>query len=319
MKQFLCAAVLALSASHAFAQAPTASARPRDTAAADGLATAAGHEVDINVGSYTYSEPDAPISIHGAKFGGQYTGTVVLNERQHWFAQADVGGLGGKVTYDGECAPWLIRPNRGSPNGYELDLGTFSPCSESGDVDWYIEGRALAGKDFLNRTWALSPYSGTGIRHLSNGTSGTAGYRTDTYLYVPFGVTVRSRVASNRALSVTVEYDRLLHGWQTTRDSELGGGFVPATPSAPAFTIDSFSDISFTQHSGWAFRASAKYQATRHWSVRPYYIRCDVGASPVNDETVAFTVNNITAREQLSAYEPFNTTNEVGVKLGFTF
>ena len=59
-------------------------------------------------------------------------------------------------------------------------------------------------------------------------------------------------------MSLTLEYDRLLHGWQTTRDSELGGGDVPATPTAPAFTIDGFTDISFSQSDGWALRASAK-------------------------------------------------------------
>ena len=74
---------------------------------------------------------------------------------------------------------------------------------------------------------------------------GVAGYRTDDYLYLPVGVTARTRVASHNALSFNLEYDFLLHGWQTTRDSELGGGDVPATPTAPAFTIDGFSDISF--------------------------------------------------------------------------
>jgi hypothetical protein len=44
-----------------------------------------------------------------------------------------------------------------------------------------------------------------------------------------------------------------------------------------------------------------------------------VNASPSNDETVTFTVNRVTAREQLGFYEPFNTTDEVGAKLGFRF
>ena len=32
-----------------------------------------------------------------------------------------------------------------------------------------------------------------------------------------------------------------------------------------------------------------------------------------------FTINDVTAQEQLGAYEPVNTTNEFGVKLGFHF
>ena len=111
----------------------------------------------------------------------------------------------------------------------------------------------------------------------------------------------------------------MVHGWQTTRDSQLGGGDIPATPTAPAFTIDGFSDVSFAQHGGWALRGGAKYPLTRRWSIEPSYIHWSVSASPVNFETVAFTVNNITAREELGAYEPVNHTNGFFVKLSFHF
>ena len=114
------------------------------------------------------------------------------------------------------------------------------------------------------------------------------------------------------------EYDRLIHGWQKTRNSALGGGDVPATTTAPGFTIVALA-ISFAQHGGWALRTSAKYQVTRNWSVEPYFVHWNVSASPVNYETATFTVNNVTAQEQLGAYEPLNTTNEFGVKLGFHF
>ena len=286
----------------------------------DRLATPTGHDVNVSVSSYTYLEPGAQsISIHGTKLGGEYTGTVSLDKRQHWFAQANVRGTIGNVTYTGWCSPWLITPNSASPNGYELDEGEASPCSETGDKDWYLEGRALVGKDLIGHAWALSPYTGLGFRHLSNGTTGTPGYRTDDYLYLPVGATVRTEVATHRVLSFTLEYDRLIHGWQKTRGSQLGGGEVPATTTAPAFTIDGFTDVSFAQQGGWALRASAKYQETTRWSVEPYYIRWSVSASPVNDETVAFTVNNVTAHEQLGFYEPWNVTNEFGVKLGLHF
>ncbi len=306
MKRLLFASVMALTPFPVFAQA--------------GLATPTGNEATVNVSGYTYREPgDQAISIHGAKFGGEYTGTAALGSRRHWFVQVNLRGTRGNVTYDGWCSPFLIAPNSASPNGYELDVGDASPCSETGDADWYVEARGLIGKDFVGRRWALSPDTGLGLRHLSNGTTGTPGYRTDNYLYVPIGVTARTRVASHGALSFNVEYDRLLHGWQTTRDSQLGGGDVPATAAAPAFVIDGFTDISFAQSSGWALRASVKYQVTRHWSLEPYYLRWTVGSSPVNYETATFTVNGITADEQLGAYEPRNITNESGVKLGFHF
>jgi hypothetical protein len=299
---------MALISSPAFAQAPA------------GLATPTGHEVNASLGSYTYVEP-APlrISIHGPKIGVEYTGTWSLSERQRWFAQANVRGTTGHATYDGWCSPFQITPNSASPNGYALGVGDASPCSESGDADWYVEGRGLVGKDFAGQHLGWSPYAGVGVRHLSNGTTGIPGYRTDEYLYVPLGVTARTRVASHGALSFTLEYDPLLRGWQKTRNSALGGGDVPATPTAPGFTLNGLSDMSFAQHGGWALRASGKYQVTRQWSVEPYYVHWNVNDSPVNYGTATFTVNGVTAQQQFGAYEPHNLTNEFGVKVGFRF
>jgi hypothetical protein len=322
MKTFVVTGVIALIASQVFAQTPDsipASTRSTATTEAD-LATPTGNDVSVAVSSYTYREPGAqPISIHGAKFMADYTGTFPLNTRGHWFAQADVRGTVGNVAYDGWCSPFLIAPNSASPNGYELDTGDASPCNETGDKDWYLEGRALAGKDLIGPRWAWSPYSGLGLRHLSNGITDTPGYRTDDYLYLPVGVTARTNIASHGALSVNVEFDGLIHGWQRTRDSELGSGDVPATPTAPAFTVDGFTNISFSQSRGWALRASAKYPVTTRVSVEPYYVRWHVSSSPVNYETATYTVNNVTAQEQLGAYEPLNVTNEFGVRLGFHF
>ena len=309
MKTLFLTVVAALISSHALAQSDDSV-----------LPTPTGHDVNISLASYTYAEPGAQsISIHGAKVGGEYTGTLWVNERRHWFAQGNVRGNTGEVTYDGWCSPFLIVPASGSPNGYELDIGDASPCSETGDKDWYLEGRALAGKDVIGQRWALSPYSGLGLRHLSNGTSGVAGYRTDDYLYLPLGVTARTMVASHKAVSFNFEFDALIHGWQETRDSQLGGGDLPATVTTPAFTIDGFTDVSFSQPRGRALRASATYPVTRHVLVEPYYVYWNVSASPVNYESVTFTVNQVTAQEQLGAYEPFNTTHEFGVKLGFHF
>src|SRR5262249_45697840 len=127
----------------------------------------------------------------------------------------------------------------------------------------------------------------------------------------------RTTISPRRTLSLNVEYDYLVHGWQTTRDSLLGGGDVPATPTAPAFTIEGFTDISFDQSHGWAVRASAKYPLTPRWFIEPSYIYWQVGDSNVQTETATFTVHGVTAQQQLGAYEPFNVTHEFAVKLGF--
>jgi len=123
--------VMAIMSSQVFAQTPDSTPDP-----AASLATPTGHEVRFTLGNYRYSEPGATsISIHGAKLGVEYIGTLSLNELRHWFVQVDVRGIIGSVRYDGWCSPFLIKPNTASPNGYELDVGDPSPCSESGDED----------------------------------------------------------------------------------------------------------------------------------------------------------------------------------------
>jgi len=300
-------AIAALSASPAAAQTSR-------------LATSTGNDVNISVSGYKYTEPDGlAISIHGGKIGGEYTGTKVIDSRRHWFAQANFRGTFGHTTYDGWCSPFLIAPNAGSPNGWELDLGDAQACSESGDPDSYIETRGLFGKDLIGASVGWSPYAGLGYRHLSNGLAGVSGYRIEQYLYLPVGITARISAGSQGSLSFNAEYDQLLHGWNTTHDSQLGGGDIPATDTAPAFTLEGFTDVSFDQHSGWGFRTSAKYQVNLHVSLEPYYIRWHVSPSPVSNETATFTVNGVTAQEQFGAYEPRNATNEFGVKLGIRF
>ena len=68
-----------------------------------------------------------------------------------------------------------------------------------------------------------------------------------------------------------------------------------------------------------ALRASAKYQLTRHWSLEPFYVHWTVSASPVNDQTATFTVDQVTAQERIGFFEPLNHTDEFGVKWGFRF
>jgi hypothetical protein len=126
-------------------------------------------------------------------------------------------------------------------------------------------------------------------------------------------------VGSGHIVSVNAEYDILLRGWQTTRESQLGGGEIDATPTAPAFTIVGLTDLSFSQHRGWALRAGAKYQLTRRWSVAPRFIHWSVSDSDVQFTTATFTVNGITADQDLGAVEPVNSTNEWSVNVGFHF
>jgi len=324
-KRILLAGVMTLVSSAAFGQTPSGPG-------AGAPVTEPGHELNVSLQHYDYTEPgDLNISIHGPKVGAEYTGTFASNSPQHWFAQVNLRATGGRAAYDGWCQPWQITPSSTSPNGYRLTLGSASPCSETGDADWYAEGRVLAGKDFVGQTWGVSPFAGVGLRYLSNGTTGNPGFRTDNYFYVPLGLTVRAKTSSDRVLGLTLEYDHLIRGWQHTHDSKLGGGVVPATATAPSFTLANFTDFAFDQRSGactdspgtcsagFALRASASYQMTRRWSIEPYYMRWRVSSSPVSSGSVDFTVNSVTVRQQLHAFEPLNMTNELGVKIGVRF
>src|SRR5262249_19587700 len=151
MKLICLTGAITLIASQALAQNGTVEAS---------LATPTGHDISAGLSSYTYREPGAQaISIHSTKFAVDYAGTLSLNKRRHWFAQAQARGVIGNAEYTGWCYPFVITPDGASPNGYDLGVGDSSPCTESGDKDWYLEGRALAGKDLIGQRWALSPYS----------------------------------------------------------------------------------------------------------------------------------------------------------------
>ena len=303
------AAVVALIPVPSFAQ----------TAPTPPLGTLAGHEINFGVGGYKYQEPgDFTISISGAKFSGEYTGVIQFDQQRNWFAKANARISFGKGNYNGWCAPWLITPDSTSPNGYALDLGDYSPCTDEGNSDWYFETRGLVGKDFIGRSWSWSPEVGLGVRYISSGLSGIGGFRTDTYLYIPLGITARTNIGSH-GLAINAEYDLWLRGWQNTYETKLGGGQVPATPTAPAFTIEGISDLAFEQHSGWGLRLSAKYDITRRLSVEPYFNYWRVADSPISAAVATFTVNGSTVGQQFGAVARLYTTTEAGIKLGFRF
>jgi len=286
------------------------------------LATRTGSEINVSAQHYNYTEPlgsEIDVKMTAPKVGAEYTGTVALGEKRAWFAQLNARGTGFITNYNGSCRPWQIEPDTTSPNGYKLTLGATSPCSEGNDPDFYIEGRAIIGKDLVGSRWGASPFTGLGVRHLSNGTTGNFNFRTDEYLYIPLGLTLRRSTSSGRIVAFNIEYDQLLRGWQKTRESVLRGGIVPATSTAPQFTIGDFKDLSFKQDSGWALRASASLQLNRRFSIEPYYTRWRVADSPTAEGSVAYTVNNITARRIINYYEPLNFTNELGVKVAMHF
>jgi hypothetical protein len=188
-----------------------------------------------------------------------------------------------------------------------------------GNADWYVEGRALMGKDVTVAPGPISPFTGAASAISQMARPAISNYRTQGYLYVPLGAPCAQPRPQAACWVSPVEYDHLLRGWNTTRDSLLGGGIVPATSTTPQFSIGDFTDHSFKQDRGWALRASASYPLSRSWSIEPYYVRWRVSDSSVSAGSVALTVNAITVRQTLNAYEPRNVTKEFGMKIGWHF
>ncbi len=320
----LLAAVMATGAVDAWAQTPgggPSSAAPRANGAepAANVTTRTGHEMTVGIGGYTYIEPgDLRISIHGPKLSFEYTGTLSLNERKHWFIEAGLRLSGGTVSYDGWCLPWLIRPDGRSANGYALGLGDASPCSFGGDADGYVEMRALAGKDLLTGRWGVSPISGLGVRYLSNGTTGIADFRTDTYLYVPLGVTARTcRIRSRRQRQRGVRPPAA----RLANDARIAARRRRNRRHANRARV----------HHRWLDR-SLVFPAPGMGIARRGQVPVDptlVGGATVHSlecerlgcafTTATFTVNGITTDQDLGAVEPVNSTNEWSVNVGFHF
>src|SRR5690348_13694228 len=93
--------LMALASSAAFAQTPSGSdpARPL-------LATRTGHELNVSVQHYDYTEPlgeQTDVKMHAPKAGAEYTGTFALGRDARWFAQLNARGTGFITNYDGSC------------------------------------------------------------------------------------------------------------------------------------------------------------------------------------------------------------------------
>ncbi len=296
------------------------------------LKTRPGNEISLSLGQYTYFElrgtGDRIMDLTGPKVGIEYTRNLSLSENHNWFATINVRGSLGKVRYTTPQTFYIDTvPDTSSPSGYVLVSKPGPPFSEGGIDDWYVEGRALVGKDFVGRKVAFSPYAGIGFRHLSNGKGpysslNGSGARTDDYLYLPLGVTLRTNSLLGRwfrSAEFNIEGDVLIHGWQTTRQSRIPPFSAPATATAPAFAFLGTNDLNFRQRLGYGLRASAKLHLTRHFSLEPYFNHWGIARSVPDVATFRYTVNGQPEQYSVVYTEPRNHTNEFGLKVGFHF
>lgn len=279
-------------------------------ASEDDLQTQLGSELSISIGKYSYVEPNVngvggQVRFAGPKIGIDYSRTFKFDERRDLFVIANLRGLVGNVVYTSPTIITAAMPNPVDPSDSILTRSPGPDVERSGIRDWYIEGRALIGKDFVKHGWVLSPFVGVGFRHLSSGN----GDRRQDYLYLPIGASAQTSALLKRKIELKLEADVLLQGWQKTRFSRL----------PPSGTFLSASDVKFNQQLGWALRTSAKVHLDRRWSLEPYFVHWSIYTSSVDTSTVRYTVENQPAELRVALVEPFNVTNEFGIKLGFRF
>ena len=245
------------------------------------LATQTGNTLGLTVSGYQYKEPSLSVTINAPLVGLDYTGTYAFGN--DWFVKADARFAYGTAKYTGS--------------------GTQSNIPYS-----YYDLRGLFGYDFSFSElggFVLAPYSGIGYRYLFDNqggqtTAGTNSYqRTSTYVYLPIGVTHRMKVNDVHKLETTFEYDYLIQGTQVSNLSQAASNLPNVTNQ---------------QNHGYGLRLSSMYQFNA-WSVGPYITYWNIAQS--NSVTSPIITNGKSG--QITAYEPANSTIELGIKLSYSF
>ena len=257
-------------------------------------------EIAYEFSDYGYREPhmEYPIHISGKKHGVSfaYTRRHVFSsfnsvEEDPSFARLEALYMNGKVDYDGY-----------------LQDGT--PFENYDEKDWYVDVDLKLGRVYtLDETLSAWPYIGIGYRTLRNGEdgikdfNGTPGYvyqRTSTYVYVPIGASFVWTPTEETRLTLSGEFDWLLHGNQNSH--------LPASADV--------SSVSNAQDKGFGVRASAKFEVGfGAFSVfaEPFYRYWKIQ----NSDVVAYF--DYSAMQWYGAQEPFNITREYGVRVGVAF
>lgn len=226
---------------------------------------------------YRYEEPNF-MQINAANVGMNYIGTLVF--QNDWLLRGDVAGvLSTYAHYD-------------------------SNRTGSADVpaNWYVDIRALFGRNFGFENFMLTPYTGIGYRYLYNdlrglSSTGAAGYRRESnYSYLPVGLEHKLDFSDQSRLVTNIEFDYLLAGKQISHLSDAG--FL-------------YSDVTNTQRSGYGARLSFMYQV-KNLSMGPYVNYWHIKDS----DTTSFIVLN---RFIFTGKEPKNYTVEAGLKLSVLF
>ena len=174
------------------------------------------------------------------------------------------------------------------------------------DSNLMIEARVVAGTRFGKAasggefTWSIIPYVGIGYRFLGNDSAGDItdteafGYdRRSNYLYSPIGFEATRRFGQGWSFTTKAEFDAFWAGRQIS--------YLSPT-------------VTNRQSSGYGARGSVAFRykgKVRDFTIEPFITYWNIGKS----NTAAFDTDSGT----YIAWEPQNTTTEVGCKIGFGF
>ncbi len=186
---------------------------------------------------------------------------------------------------------------------YDGHLSDGTPYKIDNVKDVLFELRSLAGYDFeAFSSTTITPFFGLGYRFLSDNLSkDPAGYRRfANYFYSPIGVETRTSIGESWTLGLNLEYDLFWFGKQYSDLSDFSSAY---------------GDVTNDQHKGYGFRAAVKVVKTMsdmNLLVEPYVVYWNIDRSKDAPLTVSSTIIG-------SAYEPKNTSTEIGVKVGVEF
>jgi hypothetical protein len=262
-----------------------------------GVFTQTGARIGLQTSYYHYQEPDASVNVRqkGLLFGVTLDGSLTLAHQ--FFAKSNARFAGGQMDYK-------------SPSG-----------SAKNQPDYLFDFQLLGGRDFaVSNSFGISPFIGVGYRTLYNNAKGytdfgTIGYRRFNQLgYIPIGVEPRFAIDQDSRLSLSIEYDQVLFGEET---SKLGDtGWHNTSQSVPSQVL--WNDIHNYQRHGYGIRGNITYE-TKRWSLGPYFSYWNLGRSNLDRLTALGNDGNQWVSTSADFVEPRNQTEEGGFQVKYKF
>ena len=238
-------------------------------------------EFAYETSDYSYREPSGyAIGLKGKKHGASLRYETRMRDTP-MFAAFEGRYMKGTTDYDG----WLQSLDPSDPPvKHEAD----------GIKDYYYEARFNIGQIYeFSQEMQLWLGSGLGDRYLKDHMEkDPSGYlRESTYIYMPF--TANLRYDTDRwGLALNAEFDWLIYGKQISHLSKFGWPY---------------DDVRNDQHKGFGLRfglkANVNLSEKTSLFIEPFYRYWQIANSKITDGFV----------------EPYNTTEEFGLRIGMTF